>query len=94
MKNVIAIALAAILVNPAFAFINDDSQTQSMGNGKHFAAADTTGNASGEGEATFTMSFTGKGKTAGDFKGNGKTDTAVDGNFYGDNREYYYRPVQ
>lgn len=92
MKKLIAIA-AIVSSTQAFAFIGDNTDTQSMANGKHFAAADTAGNATGEGEATFSMSFVAKGKTAGDFKGNGKTDTDASGNFYGSGREYYYRPT-
>jgi len=91
MKNLIAIATVLFASN-SFAFMNDNNDVQSMASGKHFAAADTTGNATGEGEASFSMSFTGKGRTSGDFKGKGNTDTNVDGNFYGADREYYYRP--
>jgi hypothetical protein len=83
MKKIIAIAIAATLATPAFAFFDDgNSNGTFINNGK----ADVVGNATGEGEATFGMTFEGTGSTAGKFSGNGTNN----GNFVGrgdDNRD-------
>jgi len=92
MKTLIA-TIAVLASTQAFAFINDGGESQGMLN--HNANGEVVGNGNAEGEASFSMSFTGKGKTAGDFKGNGVTDT--NGNFsgnqyrpYGYGSPYYY----
>ena len=87
MKKIIAIA-AIIASAQASAFwdsSNGSANSAYNGNG------DFLGNGSGEGEATFSMNFTGKGRTAGDFKGNADTD----GNFsgYGYDAPYYGAPM-
>ena len=71
MKKIIAIA-AIVASAQASAFF--DNSNGSM-NGANNANGDFVGNGTGEGEATFSMNFSGKGRTAGDFKGNGSTDT-------------------
>ena len=70
MKKIIAIA-AIIATSQASAFMDSgNGQTNGTQNG----TADFAGNGAGEGEATFSMTFKGRGKSAGDFKGNGTTD--------------------
>ncbi len=87
MKKIIAIA-AIIASAQASAFF--DNSNGSM-NGANNANGDFLGNGSGEGEATFSMNFSGKGRTAGDFKGNGSTDTNATA--YGYESPYYAAPV-
>ena len=76
MKNVIAIAIAAVLTTPAFAFFDDQNSSGSFVNG---STADVIGNATGEGEATFGMTFEGTGSTNGQLTGNGNTNGAANG---------------
>ena len=91
MKNLIAISAVLVSAN-AFAFFengNVDNRFIQDGRGEAMA------NAGGEGEATFTMSFTGKGKTAGDFKGNGTHSANNDNRGYGyESTPYYSFPAQ
>ena len=83
MKKIIAIA--AIIASAQASAFWDSSNGSTAGN--YNGAADMVGNGTGEGEATFSMDFTGKGRTAGDFRGNGNTA----GNFsgYGYDAPYY-----
>jgi len=85
MKKIIAI-VAIIASAQASAMWGDGNNNA---NGAHNGAMDAAGNATGEGEATFSMSFTGKGKTAGDFKGNGNNAMNVD-SATTDSAPYYY----
>jgi hypothetical protein len=87
MKKIIAIA-AIVASAQASAFF--DNGNGSM-NGANNANGDFLGNGSGEGEATFSMNFSGKGRTAGDVKGNASNN----GNFtgYGYESPYYAAPV-
>ena len=87
MKKIIAIA-AIIASAQASAFwdsANGSTTSGYNGNG------DFVGNGSGEGEATFSMEFTGKGRTAGDMKANADSN----GNFsgYGYDQPYYGAPM-
>jgi len=77
MKKIIAIA--AIIASAQASAFMDSANTNA--NGANNAKGDFIGNGTGEGEATFSMNFSGKGRTAGDFKGNGSTDT--NGTAYG-----------
>ena len=88
MKKIIAIA-AIIATAQASAFMDSgNGQTNGAQNG----TADFAGNGAGEGEATFSMTFKGRGKSAGDFKGNGTTDT--NGTAYGyEQPAYGYAPA-
>lgn len=74
------------LIMPASAFFADDTATDASGMGQ--GRADVKGNAQAEGEATFTMSFTGKGKTEGDLDGQGNAST----NLGGAQRDVYSPP--
>jgi hypothetical protein len=76
MKTIIAIAIAATLATPAFAFFDDQNSSGSFINN---GSADMFGDAKGEGEATFGMTFEGTGSTAGNIRGNGSNN----GNFVG-----------
>jgi hypothetical protein len=85
MKKIIAIA-AIVASAQASAFF--DNGNGSM-NGANKANGDFVGNGTGEGEATFSMNFSGKGRTAGDAKGNASNN----GNFTGYGYESpYYAP--
>ena len=84
MKKIIAIA--ALIASASVSAMWGDNNNS---NGSHNGAMDAAGNATGEGEATFSMSFTGKGKTAGDFKGNGNNAMNVD-SASTDSAPYYY----
>jgi len=90
MKKIIAIA-ALIASAQASAFWGNGDNAS---NGAHNGAMDAAGNATGEGEATFSMSFTGKGKTAGDFKGNGNTAANIDSANSSNAAPYYYGAPQ
>jgi len=88
MKKIIAIA-AIIASAQASAFWDSSNGS---GTGNYNGAADMVGNGTGEGEATFSMDFTGKGRTAGDFRGNG--NTAGDFSGYGyESNPYYGAPM-
>ena len=88
MKKIIAIA-AIVASAQASAFF--DNSNGSM-NGANKANSDFVGNGTGEGEATFSMNFSGKGRTAGDFKRNGTTNT--NGTAYGyEQPAYGYAPA-
>ena len=73
MKKIIALALV-LNATTAFAFFNDG---QSTGNGSGNANGEVVGNGNAEGEANFSMSFSGRGKAKGDFAGNGNTSGNV-----------------
>ena len=100
MKTLVAV-LAVLVSTNSFAFF-DDARTNAMGNGAHVANGDVVGNGNAEGEASFTMSFSGKGRTAGDFKGKGNTDTntafggasATEYRPYGYGSPYYYNNAE
>ena len=88
MKKIIAIA--AIIASAQAAAFWDSSNGSTTG--AYNGAGDFVGNGSGEGEATFSMDFTGKGRSNGDFKGNGDTT----GNFSGygyESTPYYGAPM-
>ena len=76
MKTIIAIAIAATLTSPAFAFFDDGNTTGSFVNN---GQADMFGDAKGEGEATFGMTFEGTGSTKGKLTSNGNTNGAANG---------------
>jgi len=82
MKKIIAIA-AIIASAQASAFFGDDGNTNHVGNG----AFDTAGN--GEAEATFSMNFTGKGKSDMKAAGTADSNTAAQNSSY----PYYAAPV-
>ena len=71
MKKIIAIAAIVASTN-SFAFFSDnnDAQGQFINNGN----ADVVGNATGEGEATFGITFEGSGTTHGLMTGNGSNN--------------------
>jgi len=89
MKTLIAISAVLVSAN-AFAFFENGNLD---GRFVQDDRGDVVGNASGEGEATFSMSFTGKGKTAGDFKGNGSHVGNYDARGYGYENPYYSFPA-
>ena len=75
MKKIIAIA-AILASTQSFAFFDDqNTSSQFINNGK----ADVVGNGTGEGEATFGMTFEGTGSTSGKLTGNGNTNGAANG---------------
>ena len=75
MKKIIAMALV-LNTATAFAFFDEGNTNGSfVNNGK----ADVVGNATGEGEATFGMTFEGTGSTQGQLTGNGNTNGALAG---------------
>lgn len=76
MKNIIAIAIAATLTTPAFAFFNNGDSNGYFGNNNN---GEFVSNGTGRGEADFTMEVEAEGKTYGSFAGNGDNT----GNFYG-----------
>lgn len=80
MKKIIAIA-AIIATAQASAFWNDNGNTNHTGNGSF----DTAG--SGEAEATFSMNFSGRGKS--DFRGNGVLDNQYNWAQYDGYYPYY-----
>ena len=86
MKKIIAIA-AIIASAQASAFWGWDNSNNAP-DGRYNGKGDFIGNATGEAEATFSMTFTGKGKTRGDFKGNGDSNSNWAG--YGYDAPYYY----
>ena len=86
MKKIIALALV-LNATTAFAFFDNG---QSAGNGAGNANGEVVGNGNAEGEATFTMSFSGKGRTAGDFQGNGYNNSSMTA--YGEQRDVYRPP--
>ena len=86
MKKIIALALV-LNATTAFAFFDNG---QSAGNGAGSANGEVVGNGNAEGEANFSMSFTARGKTAGDFNGYGATAGNV--NAQGDGRDVYRPP--
>lgn len=96
MKNLIlATVVSSAIVTPAFAFFNDGSNTGAF---VQDSIGDVKGNGNAEGEATFSMSFMGKGRTAGDFTGNGNMNTNA-GNeyrptYYGRTAPYYNFPAE
>jgi hypothetical protein len=87
MKKIIALALV-LNATTAFAFFADDAASNAAGMGQ--GRADVQGNGNAEGEANFSMSFTARGKTAGDFNGNGDFNSNVNG--YGVQSRDVYRP--
>jgi hypothetical protein len=74
------------LVMPASAFFADNSASDASGMGQ--GRADVKGNAQAEGEATFSMSFTGKGKSEGDLDNQAGAST----NLGGAQRDVYRPP--
>ena len=91
MKNLIAYSTIALGITlftfgPAHAFIDD-------GNGNHSGGANATMNsdAKGRGVATFNMNFSASANTEANFDADGNAD--MQNMFYGENRDYYYRPV-
>lgn len=70
MKKIIAIA-AILTSTQTFAFFDDQNSSGSFVNNGN---ADVVGNATGEGDASFGMTFEGTGRTAGQFDGNGNTN--------------------
>ena len=92
MKTLTKIVVAAVAINAstAFAFFengNIDNRFVQDGRG------DVVGNATGEGEVTFGMTFSGRAKSAGDFKGNGVHNTNYDARGYGYENPYYSFPA-
>ena len=83
MKKIIAIAAIIASAQASAFFGNNDGNYTNAGNG----AFDTAGN--GEGEATFSMNFAGKGKS--DFRGNGNMTDSFNG--YNGYAPYYGAPV-
>ena len=75
MKKIIALALV-VNATTAFAFFDEGNTNGSFVNN---GVADVIGNATGEGEGSFTMSFEGAGKTNGQLTGNGNTNGAFAG---------------
>jgi hypothetical protein len=75
MKKIIAIA-AILASTQTFAFFDEGNNSGSLMSNSN---ADVVGNATGEGEATFGMTFEGTGSTAGNIRGNGSNN----GNFVG-----------
>jgi hypothetical protein len=75
MKKIIAIA-AILASTQSFAFFDEGNNSGSLMSNSN---ADVVGNATGEGEATFGMTFEGTGSTAGNIRGNGSNN----GNFVG-----------
>ena len=90
MKKIIALA-AIIASAQASAFWDSWDSSNGSATGNYNGAADMVGNGTGEGEATFSMNFTGKGRSAGDFKGNG--NTAGDFSGYGYESSPYGAPM-
>lgn len=90
IKMTIGVALAIVwgfifLVMPATAAdLNGNNQGNFVNN--------TKGNGEAKGTANFTMSFSGSARTKGDF--NSDTNVDMQNMFYGDDREYYYRPAK
>jgi hypothetical protein len=74
------------LAAPASAFFADNTASDASGMGQ--GRADVKGNAQAEGEASFSMSFTGKGKTEGDLNSQGTAST----NLGGTQRDVYSPP--
>jgi len=92
IKKVVAVTALVIgatlmLVMPASAFFSDG---QSAGNGAGNANGEVVGNGNAEGEANFSMSFSGRGKAKGDVAGNGNTSGNVTAQ--GDGRDVYRPP--
>jgi len=86
MKKIIAIA-AVFASTSAFAFFENgsnafvqDGRGQAVGNGQ------------AEGEANFSMSFTGRGKTKGDFIG--QAENGMNNRAYGYENPYYSFPAE
>ena len=73
MKKIIAIA-AILATTNSFAFFGDNTNTNTNGAWANNGAADVKGNATGEGEGSFSMTFEGAGKTNGKLTGNGTTN--------------------
>ena len=86
MKKIIALALV-LNATTSFAFFNDGATNGAFVND---GRGDVVGNGNAEGEATFTMAFSGKGRTAGDFKGNGYNNSSMTA--YGEQRDVYRPP--
>jgi hypothetical protein len=94
MKTLIA-TMALVAATSANAFVNDDRSNAdgffgNSGNGEF------VGNGTGRGEATFTMSFTGKADMNSDVHGNGNNSTNVYGTgyrtpYYGYTSPYYQK---
>lgn len=70
VKNALIIGVVLFLAMPVFA----EDRASTVGNVYQSATGSTKGEATGEGEATFTMSFTGKAKTQGDMQARGVTN--------------------
>lgn len=87
MKKLIAIAAVAAMVVafPASAFWSLDDNNSYSG-GHYDGRGDFTGNGDAEGEAHFSMNFTGRARSYGDFRGTGDTD----GNWFGHGYDYPY----
>jgi hypothetical protein len=81
MKTIIAIA-AILASTQSFAFFSDNNNTNGsfVNNGQ----ADMFGDATGEGEATFGMTFEGSGSTSGALNGNTVGRVDADGNLIDD----------
>ena len=88
MKRIIFVSLLTASMSASAFFGTDNLYSGGESNG----AGKMNGNGTGEGEATFSMTFKGRGKSAGDFKGNGTTNT--NGTAYGyEQPAYGYAPV-
>jgi len=91
MKKLIAIAAVAAMVvaAPATGFWGWDDSNGYSG-GRYDGRGDFVGNGNAEGEATFSMTFTGRGRTNADFRGNADTDGHWSGYGYDNPYPYYY----
>lgn len=88
MKRIIFVSLLTASMSASAFFGTDNLYSGGESNG----AGNMNGNGTGEGEATFSMTFKGRGKSAGDFKGNGTTNT--NGTAYGyEQPAYGYAPA-
>ena len=80
MKKIIAIA-AILASTQSFAFFDEGNNSGSLMSNSN---ADVVGNATGEGEATFGMTFEGSGSTNGALNGNTVGRVDADGNIVDD----------
>lgn len=89
MKKFVAIAAVASLLvaAPALAFWGWDDNN-GYGGGDYNGNGDFVGDGSAEGEATFSMTFTARGRTNADFRGTGDTNGNWSG--YGYDQPYWY----
>ena len=87
-KRVAVLAVAAMVAAvPASAFWGWDDNNGYSG-GAYDGRGDFFGNGDAEGEATFSMTFTGRARTNADFRGTGDTN----GNWSGYGYDYPYYP--